>query len=147
MNIFNEENISDLTVLYETEEKKDLMFAALEFCAQLKYNEDLQGYRNFVKNLSNENFLSAHIDNLLNTVIFLVWCGEYDDKMFQKNKDKFIKDTLALKKEYPIIFQFRLLYLKNHKNISTHFEKLEYSKKNRYLYRMDNILSELSINS
>lgn len=145
MNIesITDDNLNYLTILHQKEAKKDLIFAALEFCAKQKYGENNKEAQNFIENLSNENFLIAHIENLLKTSMFFIWCCECDDKTFEINKELFLGQTLHLKKKMPTIFQFRLFYMENNEKIAGHIEKLNEAKKMRYFRRLEPIINYL----
>lgn len=145
LSLLTDENLDYITILQQKENKKDLMYAALEFCAKKKYKNNIKEYNYFINNLSNENYLIAHIDNLLKTAMFLIWCCECDNEaVFEKQKNDFLKQTLALKKNTPTLFEFRVFYIDNNEKISSHVEHINELKKMRYFKRIDPIINYLS---
>lgn len=139
-----DDDLDYITILHQKEEKKDLMYAALEFCAQKRYKDDEKNYNNFINNLSNENFLMAHIDNLLKTSMFFIWCCECDDKLFESNKSSFLEQTLEQKNNTPELFRFRVFYVENNEKIVSHIENVNEAKKMRYFRRINPIIEYLT---
>lgn len=139
----NDGNLNYVTIIQEKEEKKDLMFTALDFCAKLKYGENLKDYNRFISNLSNNNFFIINIENLLTTSIFLICACECDEIDFEDKKKEFIANTLGLKKQTPTILQFRLFFIENHDKIISHVQKLNEVKKMHYYRRVEPIVNYL----
>lgn len=143
LNEINDDNLNYITIIQQKEEKRDLMFTALNFCAKIKYGENKKDYDRFISNLNNENYLISNIDNLLKTSMFLICVCECDDQDFEYRKKIFMNDTVGLKKQTPTLFQFRVFFIENHEKIISHVEKLNEFKKIHYYRRIEPIISYL----
>ena len=142
----SDDQLSFITIIQQKEYRRDLMFTALDICAKEKYKENNKEYIRYLENLENENFLIANVKNLLATSIFLLEVAEYDDNGFKESKNKFIENTIALRKTTPTLYQFRVFFINNHEKIFSHIEKLNEIRKIRYFRRIESIINYFKAN-